>query len=402
MKNSKSIDIVKNLFFSFLSYAMPTAVLQFVIQPILANSLGSEVNGQYLTQMSLNYLIIGATATVLNTTRMLQDKEYKANGYVGDFNVFFVVYAVIIVIIVPIVQYFYIGILNLVDIMLCVIITLLYLYHDYIFAQYRLQMQFNKILVNNILLVVGYFVGLAVFYICEKWQVVVIAAYLIGGIFDFFNTDFLKEPIRITPMFSDTLRKIGPLTISSILGSAITYCDKLILFPLLGGTSVSIYNAASIIGKMLILISSPLNSVFLSYMVQMKTLQLRLKKKNLVAVAVFLLVAYVACVFIGFPIVDFLYPKWADESQKYIPVLVAANLFSLVGNIINTMVIRFYKLSFQISIQAINLLIYLLSAMILWHFFSLMGFCIGIAIAGVCRILLLISILLLQKPQNQN
>lgn len=402
MNKSKIIDIVKNLCFSFLAYAMPTAVLQFIIQPILANRLGSELNGQYLTLMSLNYLIIGVTATVLNTTRMLQDAEYKKRGFVGDFNIFFIIYAAIIIVVIPLGQYFYTKIFNPIEMLLCVVIALLYLYHDYIFAQYRLRMQFNKILINNILLVVGYFVGLWLFFLCGKWQVVIITAYAIGAVFDFINTDFLREPIRITPMLSDTFRKILPLMISSLIASSITYCDKLLLFPLLGGTSVSIYNSASVVGKMLILVSSPLNSVFLSYMIQTDTLNIKIKKKQILLLLAFLGFAYFACVVVGFPLTDLLYPDWAAESQKYIPITVATSLFTLTGSVINTVVIRFYKTSFQITIQCINLFVYLICALSLWYFFSLMGFCVGIMIAGLLKMIFLISILLLKKPNINN
>ena len=89
MRSLLKKDIIKNLCLSFLSYAMPTVVLQFVIQPLIASRLGGELNGQYLTLMSLNYFVIGITASVLNTVRMLQQEEYGKKSLVGDFNVFF-------------------------------------------------------------------------------------------------------------------------------------------------------------------------------------------------------------------------------------------------------------------------------------------------------------------------
>ncbi len=397
MNKSKAFDVIKNLFLSFLSYAMPTAVLQFIIQPILASRLGGELNGQYLTLMSLNYLIIGVTASVLNTTRMLQDKEYRERGLVGDFNIFFAVYAAVIIVVIPLGQYLYTGVFDIVEMLLCTVISLLYLYHDYIFAQYRIRMQFNKILINNILLVVGYFLGLGLFFLCGKWQVVVITAYAIGAVFDFFNTDFLREPIKKTPMFKQTLLKLLPLTVSMMLSSAMTYCDKLLLYPLLGGESVSIYNSASIVGKMLLMVSSPLSSVLLSYAIQVDTLKFKMGKKKILLGVAFLIVAYLACVLVGFPLTDLLYPDWADQSQKFIPITVAASLFTLLANVINTIVIRFYKPSFQIVLQCINLAVYLIAALVLWYFFSLMGFCLGVMIAGIVKMLLLAFILLFKK-----
>jgi hypothetical protein len=70
-------EIFKNLILNFFSYALPTVVLQFVVQPIIARKLGADLNGQYLTLMSLNYFMIGITAAVLNTVRMLQNEKYE-------------------------------------------------------------------------------------------------------------------------------------------------------------------------------------------------------------------------------------------------------------------------------------------------------------------------------------
>ena len=85
--------VIKNLLFSFFSYALPLAVLQFVIQPIVAKKLGAELNGQYLTLMSANYFLVGITASVLNTVRMLQHDLYQKENCVGDFNIFFLIFS---------------------------------------------------------------------------------------------------------------------------------------------------------------------------------------------------------------------------------------------------------------------------------------------------------------------
>ena len=98
---SKYMKIVKNFVLNFMSYALPTFFLQFVVQPIIARRLGSEANGQYLALMSLNYYIIAVTASVLNTVRMLQNEKYKQNKLVGDFNIFYLAYVLIVMILFP-------------------------------------------------------------------------------------------------------------------------------------------------------------------------------------------------------------------------------------------------------------------------------------------------------------
>lgn len=386
-------DVIKNFLFSFCSYALPLAVLQFVIQPIVANKLGAELNGQFLTLMSANYFLIGITAAVLNTVRMLQDKTYEEHGYVGDFNIFFLVYAIAMAIAMPIIFIFYTGRLDVLDILLYVLIGLLYLYHDYIFAQYRLALKYQKILVNNVCIVVGYFVGLPLFFLWGRWQIIIIVAYLFSSVYDFFNTSFLREPIRRTPLFKETRKKILFYTGSNVMSSFMTYCDKLLLYPLLGGVLVSVYTTASMVGKLLMLLSSPLNSVMLSYLVNMDSLRFKLKPKWILAFAGGCAGLYLGCLLVGYPMIHLLYPGWAAESQKFLAITVLGSLLGLIALLLNTVAIRFLHASFQIKLEAINLVVYLVCCLTLLHFFALWGFCIGVAVASLIRISILIFVL---------
>lgn len=399
--SAKIKEIIKNLSLSFLSYALPTAVLQFVIQPLLASRLGSELNGQYLTLMSLNYFIVGVTGGVLNTVRMLKNKEYEEQGLKGDFNVFMVVYSLLLTVILTVGHIMYTKGLDAADVILYVLIGLLYLYHNYIVCQYRLRLQYNKILINNIIQVVGYFAGYFLFLWTGRWQMVIIDTYLFSGIYDFFNTDFIREPVRITPLFKQTRSKVLALTASTALGSAITYCDKLLLYPLLGGTLVSVYSTASLVGKMLVLVSAPLNSVFLSYLVKMDKLRIKLSKKYILLGIVGVAVAYGACLLVGYPLVDLLYPDWAAQSHAYIPMTVLGSLLTFGAGILNTVVIRFCKTYLQVIIQGTEVFLYLLLSLLLLNVYGLMGFCIGVVITAAIKMFTLLIIIIKQMKMEE-
>ena len=399
--NTKKTVVIKNFALNFMSYALPTIVLQFVVQPIIARKIGGEANGQYLTLMSLNYFLIAITATVLNTVRMLQDEKYRDNNLAGDFNIFYLQYVAVILIVLPLGYRMLTGVFDAIDIFLYVCIGLLYLYHDYIFAEYRLQLNFKKILINNAILIVGYGIGIVLFlYVIDKWQLIIITAYLLGAIYDYFNTTFIREPVKRTVCFKETSKKIGSLTCANALSNSITYFDKLLLYPLLGGAQVSVYNTASLVGKMLILVSGPLNSFVLSYLVRMKTLKTRFKKKHIILAVCVLIVAYCVCVVIGFPLTNILYPDWAKESQKLIPITVAASLFTLVGNLLNTVIIRFYKTTYQIFVQGINLILYLAISLSLLRTGGLMGFSCGIALVAFIKMVTL-GLLIIKMPAKE-
>lgn len=402
MKKSFIKDILKNLFLSFFSFALPTVVLQFLVQPIIAKELGGEINGQYLTLISFNFFIIGLTASVLNMVRMLQNSKYQEEKLCGDFNIFFVFYIFLLLFILPIGYTYYTKIFNFLDIVLYILVGLLYLYHDYIFAEYRLKLQYKKILINNIILTFGYGISLYIFsFYIKKWQVVFIIPYSLSSIFDYFNTSFIKEPIVKTKLFKETSKKLRLLTCSTMLSSSTLYFDKLILYPLMGGISVSIYNTASLVGKILILVSSPLQSVLLSYLVQENDFKMKKITIKQIIVSIFILIiGYFCCLLVGYPFTYLLYPDWALDSQVFIPITVASSIFVLINNLINTIIIRFFNTLYQVIINSVDLIIYVSVALLLLHFYSLIGFCIGVLIANVIKTIILITILKIKMKQQ--
>jgi len=389
-------EIIKNLIYNFVSFALPTAILQFAIQPLLAKQLGVEMNGQYLTIMSFHYFMIGISATVLNSVRLLRQSKYEEANLCGDFNIFLLIYGAVALITVPIAWYCYTGSIHVVDILLMLVIAFLYIYHDYIFAEYRLKLQYNKILINNILMTAGYVVGWLLFTVVNKWQVVFIAAYTLPTVFDLVNTSFWKEPAKKTPLFGETARNVATLTCSSALGSVPTYCDKFILYPALGGTSVSIYHSAAIVGKLLHLVSAPINSVLLSYLVKFKEIKLRKLWKVVPIAIICLAVMYAGCVLVGYPLVSFLYPEWSDQSKILIPITVATSLLAFLNGLLNTVVLRFCKLSLQVVKQIASLAIYMVLSLIGLHFWGLMGFAIAAACSGLAQMLILIVLVFTQ------
>lgn len=390
-------EIIKNLIYSFVSFALPTAVLQFFVQPLIAAELGAEANGQYLTIMSLNYFFIGITGSVLNNVRLLQQKEYEKMSICGDFNIFLCIYAILSAVLVPIMWYYYTKTYNVIDILLMILVVWLYLYHDYVFAEYRLKLQYNKILVNNLLMTVGYLTGFLAFKMIKRWQIVFIAAYMIPTIYDFFNTTLIKEPVRKTSLFKQTAKKVTVLTCSNALGTATSYCDKFILYPILGGESVSVYYSASIVGKLLHLVSAPLNSVLLSYLVKIQQLNKKEILKKIPILLGSIVVAYGCCTLIGYPLTSLLYPQWAHQSKTLIPITVAISMFTLISNLINTIIMRFYKLSFQIVVQLFTLAAYFVLTLTALHLWGLIGFCFAAAVTSLLRMLLLTIILLTKQ-----
>ena len=152
------------------------------------------------------------------------------------------------------------------------------IYHDYITVQYRIELKFNKILINNIFLCLGYVIGLILFSnIIMYWQIVFIVAYGITFIYDMLNTNYIREPLKVTPLMRDTLHQYFLLMASTLLTTAVTYGDRLLLYPILDGTSVSVFSSAQLIGKMMQMLSTPITTFVLAYLVRKDEMRITIR-----------------------------------------------------------------------------------------------------------------------------
>ena len=235
-----------------IAYALPVFLQQFIVYPIMAKKLGSEENGLFLSLLALNYFVTNITATVLVNTRLLQNEKYQEKKEIGDYNVLLVIFAILNSIFIGIGTYLYSAKhVTKIQIILSIVLVLLFLYHDYITVQYRIELRFDKILINNLILCIGYLVGLMVFfYRGLYWQTVFLIPYFMTFLYDMKNTNYIFDPICITSIFRDTTKQYFILMGSTLLTTAVTYGDRLILYPLMDGNSVSIFTAAQLIGKM--------------------------------------------------------------------------------------------------------------------------------------------------------
>lgn len=71
-------------------------------------------------------------------------------------------------------------------------------------------------------------------------------------------------------MFKGTLIESTTLFIAGLISRLINYADKLLIYPVLGGEEVAVYYAASIIGKMISMLISPISNVVLSYLAKIE------------------------------------------------------------------------------------------------------------------------------------
>lgn len=397
-KRKVIIDALLNI----IATALPILILQLIILPIIGVKLGDEQYGLVITLISLSTLLSLPLGNVLNNVRLLTNNDYEKDNMIGDFNILLLGAVTINAIMIFFGTFYYEGDFLFISIVLMVILSCFNLVREYLIVSFRITLNYKAILVNNIILAMGYLLGLSVFYITGYWQLIYIVGSALSLVYILRHTDLLKEKLIRTSFFKKTTYKTFILFISSFMKTILNYADKLLIFPLLGPAAVSIYYTATILGKIITLAISPISAVMLSYLTKMEKMKLQHFLSVIFFSLIFGVIGYFFTVLISSPVLHFLYPSWAKESMKLIPITTATAIMEMMSSAIHPIVLRFNNINWQFVISVMNLMVYMVGIYIFYQIYGLIGFAIGVLIASIFKFLLSIAVYLFNYSKNED
>jgi O-antigen/teichoic acid export membrane protein len=197
--------------------------------------------------------------------------------------------------------------------------------------------------------------------------------------------------------FSKILKYSLMFLLSSFLVSIITYVDKLLIYPLLGAASVSIYYVSTLLGRTIELALNPINSVLLSYLSSIKNFKIKYYIYILSFLIVIGIVGYIIIILISHFALELIYPQFVDDAMVLIPITTATIIFTIISNVLNSINIRFKNINNQVIINVIHIIFYISLSIPLLTKFGLIGFSIGILISAFIKLVSVIGIYFLSK-----
>lgn len=385
---------------NIVATAIPIIILQLVTLPIIGDRLGGDQYGLIVTLISLFTVLSFPFGNVLNNIRLLVDKEYSEKQILGDFNILLISSIVLSTIMMIIGTIYYEGKFSFISISLINLISCLNLLREYLGVSFRLQLNYKKIVINNVILTIGYILGTFLFSLMGYWEFIFIFGYGFSVLYIIKNSTLLKEPVVRTDLFNSTTYKSIVLLGSSLLTNVLNYADKLLIFPLLGPAAVTIYYTATIIGKIMSMAITPINGVILSYIARLEKFNPKTFGLIMLLTGIVGIIGYVFTVWISPFVLSFLYPDWANESLKYIYITTATAIVGVISSVIQPFILKFNHINWQLIINGSNVIVYMVCAFVLYQFYGLMGFCIGIFISSVYQLILMICIFIVSNRRN--
>ena len=394
MKNTqigeKKKRIATDMLINLIGTGLPLVALQLIVYPIVARRIDADDYGRMQSLVSLIFLISGTLGGALSTTRLIHQYDYDEQGRIGDFSLLNLYSLGAVAIATPIVVYFYLGEVDFHELILITIISVLNYTELYYEVGLRLLLNYRKIFINKLIGAVGYLIGFLIFRRTFDWHYIFIAAYLLQTLYCVYSTELYREPLQKTPAFPETTRSYGNITLASAFNKSLTYFDKILLHPLLGGEAVSVYFAANIFGKLVVQVLEPITNVILSYLSKEKKVSRSVWGLTLSVGGGFCVAMYVFCLLVSRFVLSILYPQFVDEAMKLIPISTLSLCVSSFVNIIHPLALKTIKTNRQIIISGAGLACYILLALTLYQPYGLTGCCAALLVSYLVKLALIL------------
>lgn len=388
--SEKKKRVATDMLINLIGTGLPLVALQLIVYPIVARRIDADAYGRMQSLVSVIFLISGTLGGALSTTRLIHQFDYDEQELIGDFSLLNLYSLGAVAIVTPIVIYFYLGEVDVYELILITIISVLNyaeLYHE---VGLRLKLNYRKIFINKLIGALGYLLGFLIFSKTFDWHYIFISAYLLQTVYCVLNTDLVREPLQKTDVFTDTIRSYGSITLASAFNKSLTYFDKILLHPLLGGEAVSVYFAANIFGKLVLQVLEPITNVILSYLSKEKKVSRSVWGLTIYVGGGFCIVMYVFCLLVSRFVLTILYPQFVEEAMKLIPISTLSLCVSSFVNIIHPLALKTIKTNRQIIISGGGLVTYIILAMTLYQPYGLIGCCVALLISYLVKLALIL------------
>lgn len=374
-------DFIANIFAS----GVMTFALQIIVYPYYAKILDVNTYGMILTIMGLVNLLSASIGNGLNNVRLLNSSKASCKG---DYNILILIFSSITFLVMFCISNYFNF--NMLSCFIMALTTLIGALRQYYSVTYRLNISFNKLLICNSLIALGYVIGCCIsFTNKDLWSISFLLGEILGFIYCIKSSNLIKEPFKITNKFKNVSKMYIHLIISTLCAQLVLYVDRFFILPILGSAYVSIYTIAAFPGKTLGIVMIPISSVILSYYSK-EGFQLTLgyiKKINILIYLSSIFLFLITIIFSPF-VISLLYPDMYIKSTHYINLASLGAVLNIITSMLQPALLKVAPSYWQIYLQLLYISLFFILAYPLTKLYGLYGVCLSIIISNLFKIVL--------------
>ena len=384
MAGSRQKKIVGSTVYTIAGGLLMNGVLQAVVYPLLNRHMGSEPLGELLFIMGVLGILAPSVGQALNTSRLVVRRSSDVSN--GDYNTLLLVCGAIGGVITLIICRSTFDHVGAAAATFALLMFMIFRYYGDV--EYRLSLHYEKYFVYYAVLTAGYLAGFALYYLTGIWFFIFLTGECAALIYLALTGSVFKDFLVRSRAFKTAARRGTFLMFSYIITNLTLNIDRLALKFLIDDLAVTRYYVASLLGKTLFLLVTPVNTIIISFLTKRKK---ELDRKEYLlfvgaggAAAAFFFIA----IEIAAPIfLKIFYPNLLESVQ---PILATVNLSQILGlysAYLFIVVLTFTEEKWQMILQIGHLILITVLVMLMTGSGSIKGFAGAVLAANTIRVI---------------
>lgn len=357
-------NIIQKTYFSNLLYTIggvtiANVILQLIIFPLINKKIGVHEFGTILFLMGFVNIFAPSFGQGINNSRMVN--IFRTMNHNGDYFRIVLIYGfgafVITLFFIFNSEVDFLFIFGL----FCILILTTFRYYSDI--EFKINLNFKNYFFYFLILSFGYLFGYAIFIIFGNWFLVFIIGEFSALLFVIKKGTLFRKISQRTEKFSQIIGKSFILSLSYLLFNTSLQLDRIILKLIVDTVAVSEYFILSLIGKSLVLIIMPLNTLLIS---NLTASYKRITIKEFTRLLIYL---FLGCVFflifcqLTVPIfIQIFYPEFTYLSKDLILIINLSQILSIATTTLLVVILTFTHEKWQLVARTIILLLFIMIA----------------------------------------
>ena len=383
MKKAQGKQILGNTAYTMGGMLLMNGVLQLLIYPYLNAKMGAEELGNVLYIMGLVSILCPSVGQALNTSRLVVRRDYEVVN--GDYNWLLLLFAgagsvIAIVASGPSVR----GLPAILCTFVLLLVTTFRYYGD---VEYRLNLNYRRFFIYYLLISVGYAAGLGWYQLSGNWFLIFLCGEAAALTYVAFTGNIFRDFWKRSSHFHVACTRGFFLTLSYLITNTTLNMDRVILKHISGNTAVTQYYVVSLIGKTMVLLVAPVNTIVISYLTKREK-NLNKKEYSLfVGAGLAVALLFFLCCQIATPIfIRLFYPDLYESVRGLVTVVNLTQILALLSAFLFIVVLTFTNEKWQLILQVSHLMLMTVLCVSGTLGLGITGYAYGALIANAVRV----------------
>ena len=373
--------------------------IQFLIYPFLNKVLGAEEYGNTLFLLSIINIASVSVGISVNNRRMVESAVGETHNAV--YNLFLSAVCILLIPICVLILPIFNVHMTTGEFLLFWLLACITTWRYYADVEFRLKLNYKGYFLYYLLISLGYIFGMFLFKLTEEWTLILLPGEATGLLYVFFKGNIFKKSSYNKQNINVFFKAVMYLIASQLLIQLVFNADRFVLKIFSGGTAVTIYYIASLMGKTIALLTTPLNSVIIGYLVKSKKQMTSTRWVKVVALCIIGIILILSiCVLGSHILIQILYPNQYDIAKPFFVLANLAQIVYFMTGILTTILLRYVEEKQQLYITIAYVITFVLLVFPATKIYALSGFAYAILAVNIFRFVY-VFIIMLRKIQTK-